>query len=87
MSRKELPPGVFMSARGWPLGTTEQQIAEWFCHCGIAITEDHVSSADFDTCVSALVSVPQSEVAALISWALTRELYGDVKLSVRKATR
>jgi hypothetical protein len=67
-----LPPGFWAYFNGLPPGTTSEDISAWICAQGVEIPPHRVECRERrDGRVSAVVSFPDSQIVALIKWALT----------------
>jgi RNA recognition motif-containing protein len=74
---KKLPSGSWLHIARLPLGTTAEELSEFFHQHGVAIPPDSISVRDFIHNAGAFVVVSKDVAADLVNWALDgKELNG-----------
>jgi hypothetical protein len=69
--RKRVPTGgVWLFTSHLPVGTTDEQMREFYLSVGLDIPVEHISPANGDRPGNALVSVPYDVVEMLVNWAI-----------------
>jgi hypothetical protein len=81
---KSVPSGYWIHLKNLPAETTDSQIAEHFCKCGIPITEEWASVRAYPTNATAVVSIPKEELLALVEWALHSQDFAGRKLTITR---
>jgi hypothetical protein len=68
-----LPDGYFVFVDDLPLGTTAEQLADYFQQHGMAVPADGCGMRDNGRKAWSLVSLPRPVFAMLVRWALNND--------------
>lgn len=78
-SDKKIPGGNWLNIARLPLGTTAEQLSEFFHEHGVRIPPEYIAVRDFAYNAGAYVSVSKEVTADLINWACNGDSLGAIK--------